>query len=248
MKKTLWFFLALMLVAPGAWATTKTILDTTLVASYQNGSAVTWQGEFWHEVIGEPGGGTPFKPGFDVSKLEVTWTGPDVQLKFFTNYPESGLVVGGINAKVADLFLDLDENGIFEAGVKMSGADKGKFYSTISGVANSAAYFDSTGLIYGDKFNKDNPTGSPVYILSSVATPVVGTLDWTGTGPYEVIIDLPGVNSGGDWNTFGFFWGVAQCSNDGFAGTAAPIPGSLLLLGSGILGLVGIGRRRKTSA
>jgi hypothetical protein len=49
---------------------------------------------------------------------------------------------------------------------------------------------------------------------------------------------------GGEYD---YLWGTARCAND-VVYSAAPIPGSLVLLGSGILGLVGIGLRKKESA
>lgn len=230
-------------LATGAWAYTVTVMDTTLVKSYVGSNPYLYNGQYWHDVIGAVGGGSPFQPGFAVEKAEITWSGADVQIKFYTNYPAAGLVIGGTNVGVADLFLDLDENGIFESGVKMSGADQGKFYGSLDIIQYSAYYFGSGGWIYGGKYDQTNPQDPPV-TFTSTANPISGTLSWTGSGPYEVVIDLPGVNSDGSWNKFGFFWGVAHCSNEAISAVVTPLPGAVWLLGAGLLGLLGWRRRQ----
>ncbi len=252
------FLLALMLALAGltathsAWAYTQTIWDTTLVRSYQNNAPVTWKGADWHDVIGEVGGGTPFTDGFDVQKVEVTWNNADIQFKIFTNYPATGMVVGSYNTGIADLFIDRNADfnggipGRYDAVIKMSGSDVGTVYS--DGVAWTVYFsqfsFGSTGYIYGGQYDQLNPRDSVVEFIPGTfngsSTPVLGTgsVAWTGSGPYVVVIDLPGLNATHEWDKFRFVWNVAHCSNESISGTAVvPLPAPVWLLGSALLGL-----------
>ena len=104
--------------------------------------------------------------------------------------------------------------------------------------------FSPTGLIYGGQYDQANPQSAPTQVTSAFT----GTtdVDWTLSGGglnNQVDIDLSGLGLTGPWN---FFWGTATCSNDGFSGVVpAPIPGTLLLLGSALMSLVGVGLRKK---
>jgi hypothetical protein len=73
------------------------------------------------------------------------------------------------------------------------------------------------------------------------------------TGTYQVVMDLGAVNGSGNFNQLSFFWGTGNCANDVILGTAAlprsssavPVPGSVLLLGSGLVGMVLLRQRRR---
>jgi len=249
--------LALILVvggwvaADGSWAYTQTIVDTTLAQSFKDYTPINWSGSEWHDVIGDPGGGTPFKDGFDVSKVEVTWSGADVHLKFFSNFPAGGLTVGGKATGVADLFIDRNADGVgslgyYDAVVKMSGPEVGKVYDDSAAwiLTYSHYYFGDSGLIYGGRYDAA-ALKTPEVHFDGTTVIGVGTVTWIGSGPYEINIDLPGINTAGDWNTFNFVWNTANCANESIMGTAMiPLPASLWLVGTGLLGLVGWRRLR----
>ncbi len=246
--------LAGVVVANGAWAYTHFIPDTTKVRSYRNLAPFTWHMAEWHDVIGEPGGGTPFKDGFNVSNLEVTWLGADVHFKFFTNFPAGGLTVGGYDSGVADLFIDRKRDGGaigfsspgYDAVIKMSGPDVGKVYDdTAPWVVRSSHYFfGNTGLVYGGEYDKAAGRTPEVDFSGSnqIGTAAVA---WTGAGPYVITIDLLGINTAGDWDKFNFVWNVAHCANESISGAAyIPVPAPLWLVGSGLLGLWAFRKRR----
>ena len=66
-----------------------------------------------------------------------------------------------------------------------------------------------------------------------------GLWEWTLT------IDKNLFDSGDLGNQMGIFWATGTCANDVVQGAVVPIPTTILLLGSGLLGFGLLGRRRK---
>ncbi len=111
------------------------------------------------------------------------------------------------------------------------------------------------GLRYGGAYKADSaPAGSE---LAPVETNMVdydvaflGNLSWVVNDPtlnfnnnipdYLITITFPGIMALGNWE---YLWATARCSNDVIIIT--PLPGTVVLLGSALLGLVGVGLRRK---
>ncbi|MFZ2087435.1 MAG: VPLPA-CTERM sorting domain-containing protein, partial [Desulfobaccales bacterium] len=65
---------------------------------------------------------------------------------------------------------------------------------------------------------------------------------------YLLTLTMGGVNAIVDWKAFDVLWGNQTCANDTQyiqAAAPAPLPASVFLLGSGILGLGLVGWRRK---
>jgi hypothetical protein len=81
-----------------------------------------------------------------------------------------------------------------------------------------------------------------------------GTIEWVVNDPtlninnndpnYKITVTFPNIVGA----QAEFLWGTALCGNDIVHVSAAPIPGSLLLLGSGVMGLLGIGLRKRNQA
>jgi hypothetical protein len=102
--------------------------------------------------------------------------------------------------------------------------------------------FKNTAYTYGGKYDEADPKVVPVWTTSSTSTGSTSVV-WSSFGKFDtnntVTIDLASLGITGITS---FVWGTATCAND----VLAPIPGTLVLLGSSLLGLVGVGLRRKT--
>ena len=260
MSRIIPFFLTLGLML-GMWtnqslAYTQTYLDNTLIQASGSSSVYT-QGQ-WYDTIGGN--------NYELYKIDVTWSGNDVIIDIYTN--TSGNRISG--DYVADLALDLDQNGYWETGIVLKNNDRTTLDNntlyTFSNANNDqwqvADDFSSLGGVWGTKYdrsNNPNPAGShdpydpPVRLITDV-TPISSqtiTASW-GVAPngsptsYLLEITLAGVNLNGDWNDFDILWGTQTCANDTmYAQVHTPIPASVFLLGSGLLGLSLVGWRRK---
>lgn len=113
-------------------------------------------------------------------------------------------------------------------------------------------------LIYGGAFKGDaDPAGSeqaPVEVrMVDYTTFALGNMTWVVNDPtFNVNNNVPDYKITLVFNNppngeFAYLWATARCAND-VVYSPAPIPGSLMLLGSALLGLLGVGLRKKESS
>jgi hypothetical protein len=233
MKKTVSVALALCFLLGSAvsGALAYNFNDTTQVQEWYQG-AVFGSGA-WKDVIGDAKLFDTFGANLNGSTLTI-----------FTNWnPNKD---GNVNTavKTADLFIDKGCDGSLDYAVALDTlTGTGKVYANPS-YNTSDVIFKQTNLVYGGKYDEASPKPVPVRTISNdngSPTSVVWTIG-TGGLNNEVAVDLSGLVD----SKFGFVWGTATCANDAFS-TCVPIPPSVLLMGSGLLGLGLLGWRRRGS-
>jgi hypothetical protein len=200
--------------------------------------------------------------GIDVSKFTPGVNNGGITLNLHTNYPQAGTTINGSppwGTVPADIFITENYYGVdYQWAVPLVSHDgfaAGTTYA-VGSFATSTNLDPSggTGYIYnqnvpvqisalGENYGLNNlgpgsvawsaAVGSPDYLISVV-------LGWWEDDPFA---------------TLDITWGTATCANDvvngivgGGGNPNVPIPPSVLLLGTGLLGLVGVGWNRKRQA
>ncbi|MGA2205089.1 MAG: hypothetical protein ABSG40_24405 [Terriglobales bacterium] len=226
MKKTLLliFMVAagVALCVTGAWA--YQFNPTTEVESYQGTSVVNWNGGNWDYVIAGSGDNN-----FNIQGANLVGSNLDI----FTSWP--GPAASDLTAVAADLFLYSAGQSWAVRLSNTSGQMGGLFINPTYN--NPISYFSSTGYIYGGAYDEANPQPVPVWANGS---PIGYQAVTWGTGVVEVsLAGITGFNIG----DFSFIYPSATCANSVLTGSAAPLPPSVLLLGSGLVGLAFLRRR-----
>ncbi len=167
------FIMSLLLLAPGgAAAYTETIADNTLVLPYLGTSPSTYSGwNTWTDIIAS----NPSE--WDINKVAVTWSGANLQMQIYTNYPQAGLDGAG----QADLALDPDQNSSWNVGVKMSGNDLGKIYTVNSWVHpqdNPPLFWSNGSWIYGGRYDQASLKIPDVLIKTGTNDLGTATVGW----------------------------------------------------------------------
>ena len=234
--------LVLSLCTSGVWGTELQFPDVTLIQKWSGNQAVP--GDHWVDVEG-PNSFNTYSATYETSTKVLT---------IFTNWEENRVSdpIGGLSFTTAALFLDFDHNGSWDAGIPLHGGNKGKvFYSPLTFQTSQGVVGNNQDVVYGGLYttNVAPLTGPPSFVVpvlvSATASLDTASVIWSnpaGSNPDNAVaINLSGVNNGFNPLDFDFLWGTTTCGNDVIIGTI-PLPPSLLLFGSGLLGLVGLRR------
>ena len=236
--------LLLSLCASGAWGVVVTFPDNTYINKWVGDSSTSIWLDRWGTLQFET-----YYATYDTSSHYLT---------IFTNWSENATDTQGtpsITFVAADLFLDFNHDGKWDAGIPLHGANKGKVYyisSTSDYLTSQQVVGTNSSISYGGLYTTNAySAGPPSYPVPVIVTATVSAdtafVDWSdppGSNPDNAVaIDLSNVHNGFNPNdpNIGFLWGTTTCGND----VIIPLPPSLLLLGSGLLGLVAFRRLRK---
>jgi hypothetical protein len=218
----------------------ETIVDTTLVERWEKGVPNPGPPYGWADVIGPS--------VFSTTLMNVIWSGADVLVQVYTNFPENGYQNPPINYLPADVFFDFEMDGTWDEGVALTDhstipadpsppappqppgngqlADtfmKGNRYSATAWFSANDIHYNHSG--YGGMYDEADPKIPPVWMrLGALLS--AAEITWTNLGSgdprgnYRIDVLLKGVNTSGKWNKFNVLWATANCANDVIAGKA----------------------------
>ena len=236
MRKTIFLTLILVLglglVTTGAWADTF-FPDETLVQEYHPGDPPG----AWMDVVGPSN-------EFDIVSATLSLQSNGYHLSILTNWQPG---FDSQTIKTGDLFLATDNLAKnWNVAIVLDTNDPNRAAGTVyynPTITTSIQLFGSGGIYYGGQYDEADPND----------VPVMGTSDETGSalvqwylgysGSLNMVDILLSDINGFDPLSFQFLAASATCANDVIVGTV-PIPGTLLLLGSGLLGMAGLGWRK----
>ena len=249
------------------------IEDETLVKAYKNGSEYSGTGPIsgksystWVDVIGD-------EDLYDTYGIDIAIDEKDLHFDIYTNFPESGdpasksFFTGDNWLIPADLFFSIDE---YEYGVALTDhlfkatwftydyVTKGSLYSYPSSQTSCEVFAGHPNWVYGGRYDEISPKKVPVLITDVGAPLGQGTVEWTqlvgAESNFRIDVDIPLFDLSGatffdpnlDISQINVLFGTAICGNDVITGSSQPVPepATLLLLGTGLLGLVGMGRKK----
>lgn len=216
-----------------------------------------------YDINGDPGAaiGYPTYATYGINVLNFTpgVNSGGIELQIFTNFPQAGETINGSppwTTLPADVFIT--ENYL------------GTDYTWAVPLVSHDSFTAGTTYAVGTLLTSDNldPSGGTGYIYNHNVPVQIATLgnnygydnlgagsvSWSAAGglPDYMIDMLLGWYEDDPFATLTISWGTGTCANGLISGIVGgggnpdvPLPPSVLLLGSGLLGLAGLGYKRK---
>ena len=256
---TLAGLLGLGLLTTGALADPYDFNPTTQVQWWYMGHAINGGGT-WSTIIGA-------NPPFGISGANLSGN----HLQIFTNWGGASFtdVLRNSNGTpifstmAADLFIDTNGDHIWDYAIRLRDDGTGSFGNIYSRTVAGWSYQTSVdvcggngSIYYGGAFrNPPASSGTPTPVNATggflSTSNAVHWINLPGTSPdYMVDINLGLISGFNAANGFAFLYATGECGNSVLYGEQSPVPlpPSVLLLGSGLVVLVLLGRRRRAYA
>jgi hypothetical protein len=254
----------------------KKLSKIIMVLALALGIGLLATGAWAYSIAGDPGSTIGYPTyatyGIDVYNFTPGTNSGAIGFSLYTNFPQAGESVPSgpytWNTRPADVFITESYSGPANGNVRTN-------YEWVIPLVNHDSFIAGTMYAVGSSLisNSFDPSPGGFYNYNpgvKVAINTIGsnygwsqfdggTVTWNalaspGLPDYRIDVLGLGTTQGGIYQddphgTFTFMWGTATCANNVITGTVpVPVPPSALLLGSGILGLVGLRWSRKKSS